>query len=183
VKGTNAMQRQHALLRRSLRISPHIFHLPEHEKPRAIHDLMQRVEVVDWRRGVSNRAYLRVVKPTLVFKGVYVMCGYNDWRNAIAELELPVGAVFHFSSRNAKCRATRARVVRIYAIDAEGEQVISLPKPPRNARSTYDTTFMYHVGALVKPNRKFTTGFRRDTVCASGIHFYFDQRDAIRFIC
>jgi hypothetical protein len=100
----------------------------------------------------------------------------------IVELVIPAGATVHFSLFTNKCRASCATVVAC----SQGTFV-----------SHYDPSVEYAVGATVIPSNGFATEEECDAetenllhytqprdakhTCASGIHFFLDERSARQY--
>jgi hypothetical protein len=92
------------------------------------------------------------------------------WKKAaaqkIVQLRIPADAKrSHAGGR--KCRAERAEVVAIF--DSAGN-------PVDDAVSTWDSGFVYRVGATVEPTKPFDTDMWNE--CSSGIHFYITRLEA-----
>lgn len=85
--------------------------------------------------------------------------------NKIVKLRIPVEAKrSHAFGR--KCRAEYAEVLEIY----KGKRKV------KSAKSSYDSSFKYEVGATVKPLKQFSDNWVDE--CASGIHFYITRIEA-----
>lgn len=98
--------------------------------------------------------------------------------SAIVELRVPIRAAMRCPS-NEKCRASRVKVVAIYGIAPDSTLgnkkhagFVAKPynKPARDTR--------YRVGEWVKPEYAFD---KSNTECASGIHFFLDVEEALRW--
>ena len=68
-----------------------------------------------------------------------------------------------------KCRAEYAEVLEI----TKGTRKL------KNATSTYDSTFVYKVGGIIKPNQTFSEEWTDE--CASGIHFFITKLEAEKY--
>lgn len=111
----------------------------------------------------SHTDVWEVQKPMYVFKSVFV----NAQRKCIANLIVPKGALI-VTARNLserKMRASEAFVHSLYDVD-KGEWV-------GKAESHYTCTFKYVPGATLR-----VTNAIQDTICAPGIHFFVNIRDA-----
>ena len=85
----------------------------------------------------------------------------------IAELYIPDDAV-RSSGFTKKCRASKAKVIRIYHKDTGEEFTVG--------RSRFDPEFEYVVGMTVEPHEPFERN--RYAECASGIHFFMTEEEA-----
>jgi hypothetical protein len=113
---------------------------------------------------------VRLIKPLTVYKKVISRISWPDNRMTVIELELPVGTLICTSSLNkssgyygVKLRANQARVVKVF------------DKSAKAPFASYDQSFKYRVGELVKPRHPFSVGNEQ---CASGIHFYLTYQEA-----
>lgn len=89
----------------------------------------------------------------------------------IIQLTIPATAK-RFSATGEKCRASQAKVEKFYDLDGnviDIEQVFSL----------HDREFVYEIGKVVEPTEPFCED--RWNECASGIHFYMNFEEAVRF--
>lgn len=118
----------------------------------------------------------RVKTPVTVYKSAYGRTKNDKHVKALITLRLPVGTTYHIDDRYnhsisigyRKCRATRAKVVKITTLRG----TTKLEK----AVSFNDCEFEYVKGRTVRPREVFC---RYETTCASGIHFFFKKSDAI----
>lgn len=123
-------------------------------------------------------------------------------RCALIELEIAPNTQ-RIQPRNHKCRAKSAKVLRIFECEPGIGKRYNwwklTGKQLRMARSAHDDTFVYRVGARVKPvphwayqyhsggkttkvRVKGTDKFVRDhRECSPGIHFFLDQKTAQRY--
>lgn len=87
----------------------------------------------------------------------------------IAELFIPAKAK-RSSSTTRKCRASEAKVVKIYDTNRNKYET---------GVSQKDDKFIYTIGQTVKP----TTPFDEDrwNECSSGIHFFMTEKEAINY--
>lgn len=74
------------------------------------------------------------------------------------------------SATTLKCRCDKAKVLDIEKIDT-GEKIESTP-------SDYDINFVYKVGEIVKVDN---FDENRWNECASGIHFFMNKQNAIKY--
>ena len=140
-------------------------------------ELISSIKPFDARR----KSVFRVTKPLTMYKKVYKLNDVDT--DAIAVLEVPVGALIHVNIKENgniafydegeflplltdKVRVNRAFVKRIYSMKS-GRDL-------QKARSFWNRKFIYRTGTMVRPRNKFAmTG-----LCASGIHCYRRQKDA-----
>jgi len=87
--------------------------------------------------------------------------------NIIAELIIPAKAK-RSSATNRKCRASEAKVVKMWDLYTKEEMLESY--------SRHDSTFVYEKGKTVKPTEPFCED--RWNECASGIHFFITLKEA-----
>jgi hypothetical protein len=73
--------------------------------------------------------------------------------------------------RLGKCRATSAKVLKIYNV-ASGET-------RKVAYSMHDSTFKYEVGKTVAPHTVFE--IKKIKACSGGIHFFITKEEAISY--
>lgn len=96
-----------------------------------------------------------------------------DTKGCIVKLKIPAHAL-RSSSFGRKCRASEAIVLAIQ--DIHGKDLGA----GIEAFSCYDGQFKYHVGETVKPHRApFDPDRWRE--CASGIHFFINRQEAVRY--
>ena len=93
-------------------------------------------------------------------------------KEVIVKLEIPEDAM-RSSATGVKCRASKAKVLDIQ--DLEGNSIDS------KAFSTYGNQqdFEYITGEIVEPREPFCED--RYEECASGIHFFVDRDEAVRY--
>ena len=76
------------------------------------------------------------------------------------------------SSTGRKCRCSKAKVLEIQTIDGKTLDGVT-------AHSAYVPSFEYTAGKIVEPNEEFCE--ERFEACASGIHFFIDREEAVRY--
>jgi len=109
-------------------------------------------------------AFLLLRKPLDVFKKVVLR--YCPWDNdIIAFLHLPVGTLVHYDPKDIKLRCN-------FAI------VMGFNKDVSQCRSVYDRSFVYRPANIVQPKYKFSM---RRGVCSSGIHFFLEHEQAVKY--
>ena len=91
-------------------------------------------------------------------------------RKYIVVLTIPKDAL-RSSATSRKCRANKAKVVRIENLDGSLSDL-------KQINSDYDTNFIYTVGKTVKvdnfnPDRWYE--------CAPGIHHFINREEAVRY--
>ena len=99
--------------------------------------------------------------------------GSDNVKGCIVKLKIPANAI-RSSSLGRKCRASEAIVLAIQ--DIRGKDLgVGI-----EAFSEYDQHFKYRVGETVKPR---LAPFDRDRwrECASGIHFFMNRKEAVRY--
>ena len=89
----------------------------------------------------------------------------------IVKLKIPADAE-RSSATSSKCRASKAEVLEIQALD--GEKL-----PNVTAYSQHDWSFIYEPGKIVTPKEPFCKD--RYDLCASGIHFFIDRQEAVDY--
>lgn len=101
----------------------------------------------------------------------------NDHNAYICELLIPEDAQ-RSSGFDRKCRADKAKVIAIWALEyVDTHRILHFTKTrKRVARSIYDKGFIYRVGETVTPTNGFDTD--RFNTCAPGIHFYMTMAEA-----
>lgn len=95
----------------------------------------------------------------------------NLYEFVIIQLTIPASAK-RSSATGEKCRASQAKVEKFYDLKGKVldiEQVFSI----------HDTEFVYKIGKTVKPTKPFCED--RWDECASGIHFYMNFDEAVRY--
>ena len=103
-------------------------------------------------------------------KGSFI--GYKKCRNnLIVELEIPEDA-YRCSATSKKCRCSKAKVLSITNLD--GSESTS-----NVAVSEYDSSFVYRIGETVE-----VTDFdqNRWNECSTGIHFFMNREDAVKYV-
>ena len=90
--------------------------------------------------------------------------------NYIVELEVPAYAL-RSSATHRKCRCSHAKVVSITNIDGSVADVEIM-------FSTYDPSFGYKVGEIVKVDNFDTNRWNE---CAPGIHFFITRQEAVDY--
>ena len=103
-------------------------------------------------------------------KGSFI--GYKKCRNnLIVELEIPEDA-YRCSATSKKCRCSKAKV--LYITNLDGSESTS-----NVAVSKYDSSFVYRIGETVE-----VTDFdqNRWNECSTGIHFFMNREDAVKYV-
>ena len=103
-------------------------------------------------------------------KGSFI--GYKKCRNnLIVELEIPEDA-YRCSATSKKCRCSKAKVLSITNLD--GSESMS-----DVAVSKHDSSFVYCIGETVE-----VTDFdqNRWNECSTGIHFFMNREDAVKYV-
>ena len=104
-------------------------------------------------------------------KGSFI--GYKKCRNnLIVKLEIPEDA-YRCSATSKKCRCSKAKVLSITNLD--GSESTS-----NVAVSKHDSSFVYRIGETVE-----VTDFdqNRWNECSTGIHFFINREDAVKYVC
>ena len=70
-----------------------------------------------------------------------------------------------------KCRCDKARVLAIENLDGT-------PTELKEISSDYDSTFIYRIGQVSKVDNFCEDRFR---LCASGIHFFINRQEAVKY--
>ena len=102
---------------------------------------------------------------------------YKSIGNHVVMLSLPVGTRIYVGCWNLnkqKCRADQARVVAIFKLSSSGDYISDI----KSNRSSWCAEITYRVGEIVKPKRPFHT---LELECASGIHFFYTLKEAMRW--
>ena len=103
-------------------------------------------------------------------KGSFI--GYKKCRNnLIVELEIPEDA-YRCSATSKKCICSKAKVLSITNLDgSESKSGVAVSK--------YDSSFVYRIGETVE-----VTYFdqNRWNECSTGIHFFINREDAVKYI-
>ena len=103
-------------------------------------------------------------------KGSFI--GYKKCRNdLIVELEIPEDA-YRCSATSKKCRCSKAKVLSITNLDgSESKSGVAVSK--------YDSSFVYRIGETVE-----VTDFdqNRWNECSTGIHFFMNREDAVKYV-
>ena len=103
-------------------------------------------------------------------KGSFI--GYKKCRNnLIVKLEIPEDA-YRCSATSKKCRCSKAKVLSITNLD--GSESLSFV-----VVSNHDSSFVYRIGATVE-----VTDFdqNRWNECSTGIHFFMNREDAVKYV-
>ena len=104
-------------------------------------------------------------------KGSFI--GYKKCRNnLIVELEIPEDA-YRCSATSKKCRCSKAKVLSITNLDgSESKSDVAVSK--------HDSSFVYRIGETVE-----VTDFdqNRWNECSTGIHFFMNREDAVKYVC
>ena len=118
----------------------------------------------------------------VLFNGVIKMRGYKKCfdetktKFVLVELEIEFGTIwfnppwevqFVFPNREKKCRAEKAKVVKIHG---GGKFAFSLT----------DREFKYEAGITVEPSEAFDRNAQ--ICCSSGIHFFLNKETAINYL-
>lgn len=133
-----------------------------------------------------------LTKPITGYKKVYSKEHDSDSNHVVATLCIPAGAVVRMGTN--KCRTSVAFVsdmTLIGPVTIKGcgcqyceathmrRQSGDFPKPHASpARSSYDSTFDYALGTVVRPTKDFNLG---DLDCAEGIHFFRTFEEAAEY--
>ena len=103
-------------------------------------------------------------------KGSFI--GYKKCRNdLIVKLEIPEDA-YRCSATSKKCRCSKAKVLSITNLDgSESKSDVAVSK--------YDSSFVYHIGETLE-----VTDFdqNRWNECSTGIHFFMNREDAVKYV-
>lgn len=120
-------------------------------------------------KNISYNEYTAFLSLVCPEKGSFT--AFKKLRNdLIAELKIPAKAK-RSSATSRKCRASEAKVVRIYnPVTKESFQ---------KGVSLCDDNFVYEVGQTVKPTEPFDED--RWNECGSGIHFFITEIEAINY--
>ena len=104
-------------------------------------------------------------------KGSFI--GYKKCRNnLIVKLEIPEDA-YRCSATSKKCRCSKAKVLSITNLDgSESTNNVAV--------SEHDSSFVYRIGETVE-----VTDFdqNRWNECSTGIHFFMNREDAVKYVC
>ena len=113
----------------------------------------------------ENTSFFRLQCPET---GAYT--AYKKAHGLIVELEIPADAL-RSSATSRKCRASKAKVIRITDRDGNAAGV-------EEVKSNYDAAFVYRVGETVSvPD--FDTD--RWNECAAGIHHFITRAEAVQY--
>ena len=108
----------------------------------------------------------------LVCQGKGSFIGYKKCRNdLIVELEIPEDA-YRCSATSKKCRCSKAKVLSITNLGgSESKSDVAVSK--------YDSSFVYRIGETVE-----VTDFdqNRWNECSTGIHFFMNREDAVKYV-
>ena len=103
-------------------------------------------------------------------KGSFI--GYKKCRNnLIVKLEIPEDA-YRCSATSKKCRCSKAKVLSITNLyGSESKSGVAVSK--------YDSSFVYRIGETVE-----VTDFdqNRWNECSTGIHFFMNREDAVKYV-
>ncbi len=81
-----------------------------------------------------------------------------------------------------KCRAAKATVVSIKALLETGylgrHDTYNNKRRPKVAYSDYDPAFKYRIGKTVTPTAPYDPAYKE---CASGIHFFLTEQEALDY--
>ena len=103
-------------------------------------------------------------------KGSFI--GYKKCRNnLIVKLEIPEDA-YRCSATSKKCRCSKAKVLSITNLDgSESKSDVAVSK--------YDSSFVYRIGGTIE-----VTDFdqNRWNECSTGIHFFMNREDAVKYV-
>ena len=103
-------------------------------------------------------------------KGSFI--GYKKCRNnLIVKLEIPEDA-YRCSATSKKCRCSKAKVLSITNLDgSESKSGVAVSK--------YDSSFVYRIGETIE-----VTDFdqNRWNECSTGIHFFINREDAVKYV-
>ena len=161
------------------------------------------IQLISRLAPTDRKHIFQAIRPITAYKKVYKYPDRkpgDDWLGfwggdkveAIAVLEIPVSALIHVNLYEQdeahtdglgnpdkkrfvplltdKLRVSKARVMRIYTISTGND----LPY----AWAHYDKNFIYRVGKMARPRRKFVVS---DIDCSSGLHCYRRRVDALEF--
>lgn len=96
---------------------------------------------------------------------------YKKANNYIVVLNIPEDAL-RSSATSKKCRASKAKVIRIENIDRSIADI-------KSVSSKYDHNFVYRVGKIVEV-KNFNTN--RWNECAPGIHHFMNRKEAVDYL-
>ena len=103
-------------------------------------------------------------------KGSFI--GYKKCiNNLIVELEIPEDA-YRCSATSKKCRCSKAKVLSITNLDgSESKSGVAVSK--------HDSSFIYRIGETIE-----VTDFdqNRWNECSTGIHFFMNREDAVKYV-
>ncbi len=116
--------------------------------------------------GAKNVPFIPMACPEI---GSYT--AFKKAENFIVVLEIPSDAL-RSSAATRKCRANKAKVLRIENIDG------SIPENVTECVSNYDETFIYRIGEIVEVN-DFDTD--RWVECGPGIHHFMSRQEAVEY--
>jgi hypothetical protein len=126
------------------------------------------VEVAGTYKKVKNRISAFAGKTIIGYKKARPFD--NPCWACLVKLEIPAKAS-RLQPKNKKCRASRAKVLEIRLLETS----LCISK----AKSGWDPSFIYRVGEIVKPKKRFSTDWKED--CASGIHFFLTEEEALNY--
>lgn len=124
----------------------------------------------------ENMPYIPMVCPEegefIGWKKCFVSVNTYIAKHVIVKLKIPAHAQ-RSSGLGRKCRASEAWVLEIQELDG------TVLDPDIVAFSRFDASFEYRVGNLVVPSSTFNPD--RWLECASGIHFFLNRQEAVRY--
>ena len=124
--------------------------------------------------GKWHSNFWRITKEMKVFKKAYD----NNYRQVIVNLVIPVGAIVHFPENEYNKFCINVRKMRASKAFVHSIANLRSKKSIQLAYSNWDNNFEYVVGKTVKPKYGFN---RTPEVCETGIHFFMQVEDAIRY--
>ena len=134
----------------------------------AISELAKRLRRHDWNWSYRETRMRVLTKDLVGYKRVKTEQANFSWkekRYTIALL-IPKGTIVHCSGSRRKCRARMAVVLDDYQVG-----------PTKSLRQWSDA-IIYKQGKVVRPDRPFSLNLEE---CASGIHFFWEAREAQRY--
>jgi uncharacterized protein YjbI with pentapeptide repeats len=115
--------------------------------------------------GVKNVPDIPMICPE---EGSFI--GWKKANGHIIKLEILADAK-RSSATGRKCRCDKARVLTIENLDGT-------PTKLKEISSDHDSTFIYRVGEVSKVDNFCEDRFR---TCASGIHFFINRQEAVKY--
>ena len=119
--------------------------------------------------GTKNMMYIPMACPE---EGSFIgfkKAVYAD-KYYIVKLKIPADAL-RSSATSRKCRCNKAKVLEIQNIDGSKANIDVV-------RSTYDSSFQYKTGQIVKEPKYDNNRFNE---CSKGIHFFINRQEAVDF--